>query len=44
MELEVLLSTMTRRFAGLKLAVAADNVPWRTGGMFRGPRELPVTW
>jgi cytochrome P450 len=44
MELEVLLSTMARRFGGLELAVAADDVPWRTGGMFRGPRELLVTW
>lgn len=44
MELEVLLSTLVRRFGGLELAVAADDVPWRAGGMFRGPRELLVTW
>ena len=44
MELEVLLGTLVRRFGGLELAVAADDVPWRAGGMFRGPRELLVTW
>jgi len=44
MELEVLLGALVRRFGGLELAVAADDVPWRAGGMFRGPRELLVTW
>ncbi|WP_019930333.1 cytochrome P450 [Nocardia sp. BMG111209] len=43
-ELQVALSSLLRRFPALHLAVPADEVPWKTGLLVRGPRELPVGW
>ena len=31
-------------FPGLRLAVAPEDVPWRTGALVRGPRELLLAW
>ncbi|WP_067810770.1 cytochrome P450 [Actinomadura kijaniata] len=44
MELQVALSTLTRRLPGLRLAVPLDEVPWDDGRFVRRPRRLPVTW
>ncbi|MEV5574731.1 cytochrome P450 [Spirillospora sp. NPDC052269] len=45
MELQVALSTLTRRLPELRLAVPADEVPWHVNNRFvRRPRALPVTW
>ncbi|WP_026411577.1 cytochrome P450 [Actinomadura oligospora] len=44
MELQVALSTLTRRLPGLRLAVPADEVPWHAHRFVRRPRALPVTW
>ncbi|MQY17174.1 cytochrome P450 [Nocardia macrotermitis] len=43
-ELQVALSSLLRRFPGLRLAVPAEEVPWKTGLLVRGPVALPVTW
>ncbi|MFC4949850.1 cytochrome P450 [Pseudonocardia sp. GCM10023141] len=44
MELQEALSALLREFPDLRLAVPAQDVPWRTGALVRGPRELPLTW
>ncbi|MET9645500.1 cytochrome P450 [Streptomyces syringium] len=44
MESEVLLSTLADRLPGLRLAIPADQVPWQTEVLIRGPVELPVAW
>jgi nocardicin N-oxygenase len=44
MELQVMLRSIVTRLPGLRLAVADDDVPWHTESVFRGPRELPVSW
>lgn len=43
-ELELALTTLLRRFPGLRLAVPAGELEWNTGGLIRGLRRLPVTW
>ncbi len=43
-ELEVSLTTLVRRFPGLRLAIAPDQVEWKSGLLVRGPVRLPVTW
>jgi cytochrome P450 len=43
-ELRVALGSLLRRFPGLRLAVAAEELPWRQGRMVRGLDRLPVTW
>ncbi|WP_051468871.1 cytochrome P450 [Actinomadura oligospora] len=43
-ELEVALGTLAERFPKLELAVPADEIPWRTGGIVTGPARLPVRW
>ncbi|MFC5186404.1 cytochrome P450 [Actinomadura harenae] len=43
-EVEVALGTLAARFPKLELAVPADEVPWRTGGIVSGPARLPVRW
>ncbi|MFF1293570.1 MULTISPECIES: hypothetical protein [unclassified Streptomyces] len=42
--LQPLVDTLLDRLPGLRLAVPADQVPWRRRTMIRGPRTLPVTW
>lgn len=44
MELQEALGALLREFPDLRLAVAADEVPWREGALVRGPRELRLTW
>ncbi|GAV40614.1 cytochrome P450 [Streptomyces acidiscabies] len=44
MEEELLVDALLDRLPGLKLAVPADQVPFRKGALIRGPESLPVTW
>jgi cytochrome P450 len=44
MELQLAVGTLVRRLPGLRLAVPADDVVWRTDRLVRGVRALPVTW
>lgn len=44
LELPVLLSTLVRRLPGLRLAIPANDLEWRRGGLMRGVASLPVTW
>ncbi|SEF24141.1 Cytochrome P450 [Amycolatopsis pretoriensis] len=44
LELRVLLSTLVHRLPGLRLAIPADHLEWRRGGLLRGVTSLPVTW
>lgn len=44
MELRAAISTLVRRLPTLRLAVPAEEVPWRTDRLVRGVRALPVTW
>jgi nocardicin N-oxygenase len=43
-ELQVALGSLLTRFPDLRLAVPAEEVPWKEGTLLRSPRELPVTW
>ncbi|HEY1375745.1 MAG TPA: cytochrome P450 [Gemmataceae bacterium] len=42
LEGQVALGTLVRRFPGLRLAVAAESLPWRRGILLRGLEALPV--
>jgi cytochrome P450 len=42
MELQVAIRTLVTRFPELRLAVAADEVPWRVGSAVWGLEHLPV--
>ncbi|MEU9210755.1 cytochrome P450 [Streptomyces sp. NPDC048415] len=44
MQIELLIDTLLDRLPGLRLAVPADQVPFRQRTMIRGPVALPVTW
>ncbi|MFD4947640.1 cytochrome P450 [Streptomyces sp. NPDC058239] len=44
LELQIVLGSVLRRFPTLRLAVPADEVPWKTGLSVRGPEALPVSW
>ncbi|MCC9307301.1 cytochrome P450 [Kitasatospora sp. RB6PN24] len=44
METQTMLRALLNRLPDLRLAVPADQVPWRKGELIRGPRALPVTW
>ncbi|WP_372665993.1 cytochrome P450 [Amycolatopsis kentuckyensis] len=44
LELRVLLSALVDRLPGLRLAIPADDLEWRRGGLMRGVASLPVTW
>jgi nocardicin N-oxygenase len=44
LELTTALTQLTQRLPGLRLAVPAAEVPWKEGGLQRGPRALPVEW
>ena len=44
MEMQVALGELLRGFPDLRLAVPADEVPWRTGALVRGPQELLLAW
>lgn len=43
-ELQVAIASLLRRFPGLRLAGSAEDVPWREGTVWSGPRELMVAW
>ncbi|GAA3576159.1 cytochrome P450 [Amycolatopsis ultiminotia] len=43
-ELQAGLGTVLRRLPELRLAVPADEVPFKTGRLLRGPRSLPISW
>ncbi|MER7948698.1 cytochrome P450 [Streptomyces sp. NPDC096079] len=43
-ELEIALGTLLRRLPGLRLAVPADEIPFKPGDTIQGMLELPVTW
>jgi cytochrome P450 len=44
MDLQVAMSTLIGRLPGLKLAVAPDQVAWKSGLAVRGPVALPIAW
>lgn len=44
MELQVALRTLLTRLPGLRFAVPAQDIEWKTGVATRGPARLPVTW
>ncbi|WP_435886235.1 cytochrome P450 [Streptomyces fradiae] len=44
LESELLVDAMADRFPGLRLAVPAEDVPFRRGALIRGPESMPVTW
>ncbi|MFC7303716.1 cytochrome P450 [Streptomyces monticola] len=44
MQAELLVGALVERFPGLRLAVPAEQVPYRRGALIRGPEALPVTW
>ncbi|MGW5633978.1 cytochrome P450 [Streptomyces sp. NPDC003832] len=41
---QLLVGTLLDRLPGLRLTVAPEKVPFRTGTPTRGPEALPVTW
>ncbi|WP_055499089.1 cytochrome P450 [Streptomyces albus] len=43
-ELHIALGTLLSRFPGLRLAVAEEDLVWRTGSLIRGLDEMPVAW
>ncbi|MFH8471133.1 cytochrome P450 [Streptomyces sp. NPDC018000] len=43
-ELEIALPALFDRFPGLRLAVPAEEVPFKPGDTIQGLLELPVTW
>jgi cytochrome P450 len=44
MDIQVALTALLDRFPGLRLAVAEDQLEWKTGQAVRGPVALPVAW
>ncbi|MBX7548523.1 cytochrome P450 [Streptomyces sp. NPDC048665] len=43
-ELEIALGTLLSRLPGLRLAVPAEEIPFKRGDTIQGMLELPVTW
>lgn len=44
LELKTALGRLVRQLPTLRLAVPAEEVMFRKGGLLRGPESLPVTW
>ncbi|MDT9683942.1 cytochrome P450 [Streptomyces sp. TRM76323] len=44
MEIELLVETFLDRLPEVRLAVPAEEVPWRRSALIRGPEALPITW
>ncbi|MFC7303719.1 cytochrome P450 [Streptomyces monticola] len=44
MQIDLLMDAVLDRLPQLRLAVPADEVPWRSRALIRGPRALPVAW
>jgi hypothetical protein len=38
------MASLVQRLPTLRLAVPADEVPWRDDTVWSGPRELMVAW
>ncbi|MEU3752552.1 cytochrome P450 [Streptomyces olivoreticuli] len=43
-ELQITLTTLFRRYPGLRLAVPEESLSWKEGLMVRGMHTMPVTW
>jgi cytochrome P450 RapN len=43
-ELQIAVGTLLRRLPAARLAVPADELPWKTGMLVRGLRALPISW
>ncbi|WP_328391454.1 cytochrome P450 [Nocardia sp. NBC_00416] len=43
-ELQVALEALLERFPALRLAAPLDEIPWKSGLLVRGPKELLVEW
>ncbi|NLU69499.1 cytochrome P450 [Streptomyces sp. HNM0574] len=43
-EMEIALGSLLRRLPGLRLAVPAEEVPFKPGDTIQGLTELPLTW
>jgi biflaviolin synthase len=44
MQIELLIDTLLERCPDLRLAVPAEEVPFRQQTMIRGPISLPIAW
>jgi cytochrome P450 len=44
LDIQVGLTALLDRFPNLRLAVAEDELEWKTGLAIRGPVALPITW
>lgn len=44
LELQVALTGLVRRLPGLRMAVPAEDLPWKSGVFVPAPETLPVTW
>lgn len=44
LEAGIALRVLVRELPGLRLTVAANDIPWRASRQMRGPQALPVTW
>ena len=44
LEGQIALTTLFRRFPGLRLARAPESLRWRRGLLFRGLEDLPLVW
>ncbi|MBW0117505.1 cytochrome P450 [Pseudonocardia abyssalis] len=44
MELQEAVGSLLTAFPDLRLAVDPADVPWRTGALVRGPKELSLSW
>ncbi|WP_431929011.1 cytochrome P450 [Nonomuraea jabiensis] len=44
MELQIVFDTLFRRIPALRLAAAAEDLPFKTDAVIYGVHELPVTW
>ncbi|MGW1741433.1 cytochrome P450 [Nocardia sp. NPDC001965] len=43
-ELQVALEALLERFPALRLATPLDEIPWKSGLLVRGPKQLLVQW
>jgi cytochrome P450 len=43
-ELQVALEALLERFPSLRLSLPLDEIPWKTGLLVRGPKQLLVEW
>jgi cytochrome P450 len=44
MELRVAIGSLLECFPDLQMGVPQDELDWKTGGLVRGLKSLPVTW